>query len=102
MPRKPPPAGDALYALGDCIKLRRLERGYTQRELANVVGVGFTTAQYWEQGHHEPGITNLMRIARACDMPLSRFLSLLDDFEPPVRERAPRPTRRTRRRSDGA
>lgn len=74
------------YALGNLIQARRISRGLTQRDLAALVGVGFTTAQYWEQGRHEPGIANLIRLARACDMQLSQFLSPLDNFEVPLRE----------------
>lgn len=77
-----------LYALGTLIQNRRRSRGLTQRELANIVGVGFTTAQYWEQGIREPGIENLIRIAHAVDTPLSAFVAPLDAVEVP--ERVPR------------
>lgn len=89
-------------ALGDLVKLRRIERGYTQRELANLVGAGFTTTQQWEQGTRAPSIADLIRLARLHDMPLSRYLSPLDDFEVPPRDIAARETRRARRKKPPA
>jgi len=82
VPRKPPPAGDVRYTVGDLIKTRRLARGLTQRELANVMGVGFTTVEQWEQGYCQPDLSMFMRLARVHGMPLSKYLSLLDNVEP--------------------
>lgn len=97
MPRTAPEPGDLLYALGNLIQARRVARGLTQRDLANLVGVGFTTAQYWEQGRHDPGIKNLKRIAQCCDMALSQFLSPLDNHRvPPPRNARIRNVKRKR------
>ncbi len=99
MPRKPPPAGDVRYALGDLIKTRRLAVGLSQHELANVIGVSFTAVQYWEQGARAPSMADLIRLARASDLPLSAYLSLLDDFEVPAREVPYRPSPRRRKKA---
>lgn len=79
--------------LGDLIKSRRISRGLTQRDLANVVGAGVSTVEAYEQGLREPNIAALLRIAYACDLPLSTFVSPLDDVrlierDAPYRDKA--------------
>lgn len=86
MPRITPPRGHVLYALGRIIQKRRLSRGLTQADLAAVVGVSLKTISYYEWGQREPPIETLMRLAHACDMPLSAYLSPLDTVHPPLRE----------------
>jgi transcriptional regulator with XRE-family HTH domain len=88
-----------LYALGNLIRARRISRGLTQADLAAVIGVGYTTVKYYERGFYEPPIETMLRIAQACDMPLSTFISPLDTFEVPLREVREQITR-TRKKPD--
>ncbi len=87
MPRKPPPPGHVLYELGKLIARQRAQRGLSQRDFATLIGVGATTQQYYESGLRDPGIDMLIRIAHQCDLPLSAFLSPLDRFDVPLREK---------------
>ncbi len=87
MPRKPPPQGHVLYELGKLIARQRAARGLSQRDFAILIGVGATTQQYYESGLRDPGIDMLIRIAHQCDLPLSAFLSPLDRFDVPLREK---------------
>ena len=86
VPRLPPAKGHVLYALGNLIRARRLSRGHTQKDLAAIIGVSESTLKYYERGFYEPPIETMLRLAQACDMPLSAFISPLDNFEPPLRE----------------
>jgi transcriptional regulator with XRE-family HTH domain len=52
--------------LGDRIRVSRLDRGMSQREVAEVIGVKRGTINKWECNRGEP---------RACDMPaILKFL----------------------------
>ena len=89
MPVKPPPPGHVLYLLGETIAQRRRARGLTQVDLAGVIGVGLSMQRLYETGLRNPPIEALVRMASACDLPLSAFLSPLDDYDMaqlPVRE----------------
>ena len=47
------------------IAAARLEKGWTQQELADAVGVAQQHIQRWEAGVHRPGIEVLMKIGDA-------------------------------------
>lgn len=51
------------------IKERRLERGLTQKQLAEAVGVARSTVKDWESGKYKPSVTRLSNIAAVlqCD-----------------------------------
>ncbi len=71
-----------MYAtLGRLIRARRLSRGLSQSQLATVVGVTKMAISKYESGAIAPAIDQLMRLAAACDIPLSMYLSPLDDIE---------------------
>lgn len=86
VPCKPPPRGHILYALGNVIRQNRVRVGLRLNEMAMVIGVAMRTMQDYEAGLREPPIETLVRIARACDLPLSIFVSPLDDHQVPLRE----------------
>jgi transcriptional regulator with XRE-family HTH domain len=86
MPRKPPPDGHVLYTLGSLIAERRCARGLTQLDLANLIGVSHSSVMQYERGMHEPPMERLIRIAHACTMSLSAFLSPLDRVKLPPLE----------------
>lgn len=86
MPRIAPPRGHVLYALGRIIQKRRVARSLTQEDLAAVIGVSPRTMAFYEAGLREPPIETLIRIAHACDLPLSAFISPLDTVHPPLRQ----------------
>ena len=47
------------------IRELRQERGWTQLELANAIGVTPVTVFNWERGRHEPKASQLRALARA-------------------------------------
>lgn len=73
-----------MRALGRLIATRRRERGLAQTDLAALTGMPVQTLYYYESGRYWPPLDKLIRIANQCDMPLSAFLSPLDDFRIPA------------------
>jgi transcriptional regulator with XRE-family HTH domain len=52
----------------------RQERGWTQLQLANQLGVTPATIHMWERGKSEPTVSALRRLARLFDV-------MMDDIE---------------------
>jgi transcriptional regulator with XRE-family HTH domain len=53
----------------------RIERGLSQAELAGRSGLKRQQITFYETGARIPSLANLLKIARALDVPLQRFLS---------------------------
>lgn len=53
------------------VKLARVERGYTQQELANLIGVTRQTIGLIEAERYNPTITLCLRLAQALDKSLT-------------------------------
>ena len=51
------------------IKLHRMKKGYTQEELAELIGVSRNTIQFWESGKRLPSILNYFWICFYLDIP---------------------------------
>lgn len=86
MPRKPPSPDSLLCILGRRIRDRRLAVGLTQPELAAVIGHSQRMISYYETGRREPTVETIARICHAVDMPISTFMSALDDYAAAVRD----------------
>lgn len=61
------------------IRTLRDERGWTQLELGNVIGVTPVTVYNWERGQHMPTAIQLRALARAFGVSMDVI-----DFEGPV------------------
>jgi len=66
--------------LGQRIKRARLEKRWTQRQVARACNVETITVSRWENDKHRPGIEMLRLIARAVGQPLSYLV----DEPPPL------------------
>lgn len=49
--------------IGKKIKVLRIERGYSQRELGRVLGFCNQTVSFWESGQREPDLDTLVLLA---------------------------------------
>ena len=69
-PKSPEPKD---IEIGRLIRAQRLLRGFSQTELANVIGVTFQQLQKYEKGVNRVGAGRLYRIADKLKVPVSFF-----------------------------
>jgi transcriptional regulator with XRE-family HTH domain len=63
--------------LRELAALRR-RKLWTQTELAEKVGVSLKTVQAWENGHAQPRLRHVGRLAEVLDVPADDLLDILD------------------------
>ncbi len=69
-------SGDARDAeIGRRIRALRLERGLSQTELGNLLGVTFQQVQKYEKGANRVAAGRLQRVAEALQVPITFFYS---------------------------
>lgn len=71
-----------LVALGRRISAQRRARGWTQRDLGIRSSVNVGSIGHVEQGAQNPGLLNLLKIARGLEMPASKLLDGLPKSTP--------------------
>lgn len=59
--------------LGDKIRVLRVQRNLTQRDLARLVGVSAAAIAQWERGGKTPRLASLERLAIVLEVPMSQF-----------------------------
>jgi len=69
----PPSRSDIRVRFGKHVRRLRLERGYSQEEFADEVGLDRTYIGGIERGERNVGIVNVARIARALRVPISEL-----------------------------
>ena len=67
--------------LGKRLKQARKEKGLSQEELANLIGLKVGTVSKYEQGDRTPGIGKLQLIANALGCDTSRFVASSDEYK---------------------
>ena len=65
------------------IKEARERAGYTQKQLAEIIGVAPNTFHGYESGKHDPKSDLLIQIAKTCDVSVDFLLGLSDESAPP-------------------
>ena len=68
--------------IGERIRRARLARGLSQGDLENRIGLLRCYLSRVENGHTEPSLQTLARLASALEMPLVGFFEPLDDDAP--------------------
>ena len=66
-------AGEYDLELGKRIRLRRVELGISQSDLADKLGVSFQQVQKYEKGINRVGAARLQQVATALDVPVTFF-----------------------------
>ena len=66
--------------LGNRLKQARKEKGLSQEELANLIGLKVGTVSKYEQGDRTPGIGKLQLIANDLECDTSRFVTSGDEY----------------------
>ena len=61
------------YTFGEHIYELRKERGLTQGDIANYLGISDKAISKWENGTAKPTISNLTKLAELMDIPLENL-----------------------------
>lgn len=69
--KKPPDPIDVL--VGNNIRILRLEKGLSQADLANRLGITFQQVQKYEKGINRVGSSRLARLSQVLGVSVSRF-----------------------------
>ena len=73
-------------------KIAREVAGFSQNELANIIGVSRTTVGEWESGRTEPAFSKLVALASATKQPLDWFAEGLEVESRARRDSNPQPS----------
>ena len=57
----------------------RKQRGYTQKHLAELLGISPTRLNYWEKGKREPDVVNILEIAKTLDVSIDYLIGNSDN-----------------------
>lgn len=66
--------------INDIIRQKRLEKGFTQEQVANYLGVTTPAVSKWETGATYPDIVLLPALARLLDTDLNTLLSFQENL----------------------
>ena len=66
--------------INEIIRQKRLEKGLTQEQVANYLGVSTPAVNKWEKGTTYPDIVLLPVLARLLDTDLNTLLSFKNDL----------------------
>lgn len=66
--------------INEIIRKKRLEKGYTQEQVASFLGVSAPAVNKWEKASSYPDITLLPALARLLDTDLNTLLSFQDEL----------------------
>jgi len=68
-----------MKGLGETIKALRIEKGLTQPELAEIIGVLKGMISIWENNVNEPKATHIKNLALALEVSSDYLLGLKDE-----------------------
>jgi transcriptional regulator with XRE-family HTH domain len=75
-----------LVAFGETLRELRLARGYSQEQLAQLIGVSTQAVRNWEAGRHQPTTHHLQRLAGNYGIALDELLRQLPRVAFPIEE----------------
>ncbi|AIY79890.1 helix-turn-helix family protein [Clostridium botulinum 202F] len=61
------------------LKLSRIEKGYTQKQLAEIIGISTITLQSYERCCREPRIKTMKKISKILDKSVQELFFLDED-----------------------
>lgn len=66
--------------IGNRIRELRIEKGYTQKEMAELAGISYTTYSNYENNNREPSMKQIEKIAMALEMTTDDLLGYTHKF----------------------
>lgn len=87
-------ASGGVPAVGTAIREARLKAEMTQDELGEALGVTQACVSYWETARRDLGVTDLLRVAAALNVPVvsllgAEYFAAADPLPPPVADYGP-------------
>lgn len=70
--------------IGNRIRQLRLEKGYSQKEMAALAGISYTTYSNYENNNREPSMKQIEKIATALNMTIDDLLGHTNKFSIPI------------------
>lgn len=70
--------------IGNRIRQLRLEKGYSQKEMAALAGISYTTYSNYENNNREPSMKQIEKIATALNMTTDDLLGHTNKFSIPI------------------
>ena len=64
--------------IGEKIKELRIEKGFSQMQLAKMIGVSQKAIDYWERNVNEPKASYIIALVKVFDLSFDEFFSELD------------------------
>ncbi len=61
--------------IGDKIKEFRIEKGYSQMQLAKIIGVSQKAIDYWERNVNEPKASYIIAMVKAFQLSYDEFFA---------------------------
>lgn len=68
-------------SLGEFLRNRRTELGYTQEEVAKVLNIHYQLYQTWEYGTSKPNLKNLKKLSNMYKVESKVLLELVSKYE---------------------
>ena len=65
---------EQVKSLGEALKARRTQRGFTQEYVAEALGVSRQAVSKWKNGSSEPSTANLMALAKLYGLSVDELL----------------------------
>lgn len=62
-----------IMKIGDKIKELRIEKGYSQMQLAKIIGVSQKAVDYWERNVNEPKASYIIALVNTFDLTFDEF-----------------------------
>ncbi len=62
------------------LRVLRIEKGFTQKELADIVGCGQSAIGKYERGELEPNLSTLKQFSEIFDVSIDYLVGRTDDF----------------------
>ena len=59
--------------IGDKIKELRIERGWSQKQLGNLIGVSQKAVDYWERNVNEPKSSYIILLVKTFELSFDEF-----------------------------
>ena len=65
-------------AFGETIRRLRMEKGLTQQQLSDQLGLDRSSVASWELGRHMPGVTTITQLAEALGVETAALMATVE------------------------